>query len=252
MERKVLLQALTGSHNYNLQTEDSDRDYKVFVAPTFDDLYNNRYHKQNLIKFNGENVDKDIKDIRQLSDLLWKSNIAYLELLFSKELTYDKSNDSLRKLFDLKDEIVKMNLPQLFKSTGGMFNQRMKKLDKGSDGTQHLVDKYGYNTKEAMHTYRSIDLLIRYYDNGFKNFGEALWYEDGSDDKKYVMHIKNGGFCRHNFEGFITEIHDTLFAPMKEDFYAQKPNTELKEYIDSLIKDVVQDGIFYELYAKSH
>ncbi len=37
--RPVVLEALSGSHNYNLNTPTSDRDYKVFVAPTFSDLY---------------------------------------------------------------------------------------------------------------------------------------------------------------------------------------------------------------------
>lgn len=38
--RIVVLKALVGSHNYNLNTESSDKDYKYFVLPTLDDLYN--------------------------------------------------------------------------------------------------------------------------------------------------------------------------------------------------------------------
>ena len=38
--RIVVMKALVGSRNYNLNTESSDRDYKYFVLPSFDDLYN--------------------------------------------------------------------------------------------------------------------------------------------------------------------------------------------------------------------
>ena len=37
--RIAVLKALVGSHNYNLNTESSDKDYKYFVLPTLDDLY---------------------------------------------------------------------------------------------------------------------------------------------------------------------------------------------------------------------
>ena len=38
-DRQWLIKALVGSHNYNLNTETSDKDYKVFVLPTFNELY---------------------------------------------------------------------------------------------------------------------------------------------------------------------------------------------------------------------
>ena len=37
--RVSVLKALVGSHNYNLNTPESDKDYKLFVLPTYDDLY---------------------------------------------------------------------------------------------------------------------------------------------------------------------------------------------------------------------
>ena len=45
-ERKVVFKALVGSHNYNLNDETSDKDYKYFVLPTFDDLYTGKMFSQ--------------------------------------------------------------------------------------------------------------------------------------------------------------------------------------------------------------
>lgn len=239
MERKVLLQALTGSHNYNLATEGSDKDYKIFTAPTFDDLYTGNRYKKNIIT---DTVDKDIKDIRQLPELLWKSNIAYMEILFSNNIA---SIHKLNPLLDVKDEIARINLPQLFKSTGGMHNERLKRLEKPTDGTQHLVDMYGYNTKEAMHDIRSMKLLVDFEANGFTNYEEALRYDDY--ERQAILDIKNGSLTKDEFIKFTTGYHDHVFAPLKEKYCSQKPNEELKAYMDSIIKDVVQDELGFQL-----
>ena len=47
--RETVFKALVGSHNYNLADKNSDKDYKVFVLPTFEDLYNGvQYSKQTV------------------------------------------------------------------------------------------------------------------------------------------------------------------------------------------------------------
>ncbi|MCC3687481.1 nucleotidyltransferase domain-containing protein [Bacillus cereus] len=239
MERKVVLEALTGSHNYNLATVGSDKDYKIFTAPTFEDLYTGNRYKKNIIT---DTVDKDIKDIRQLTDLLWKSNISYLEILFSNSID---AVGGLYELLGLKDEIARINLPQLFKSTGGMHNERLKRLEKPTDGTQHLVDMYGYNTKEAMHDFRGMKLLVDFEANGFTGFEEALRYDDS--ERKTILDIKNGIFTKDEFIEFTTHYHDHVFAPLKEKYCSQKPNEELKEHMCNIVKDVVEESIFIDL-----
>lgn len=77
MEHKEIFRALVGSHNYNLNTETSDYDYKVFVAPTFDDLYFNKQYSKSII---GEEQDLDIHDVRKVSNLWWKANVNFLEV----------------------------------------------------------------------------------------------------------------------------------------------------------------------------
>ena len=78
--RKELFRALVGSHNYN-NTPESDKDYKIFIAPTFDDLYFNKQFSNSII---GETEDYDIHDIRKVSHLWWKANVNFIEVLFSK------------------------------------------------------------------------------------------------------------------------------------------------------------------------
>lgn len=256
MEREVLLKANTGSWNYNLQQTlqdlillglenhtPSDKDYKVFVPPTFEELYKGKtYHQAIITKVE----DQDIHDIRKLPDLLYKSNIAYLELLFSQDIVF-KDCEELNFLYSVRHEIARMNLPQLFKSTGGMFNQRMKKLDHATEGTQHLVDAYGWNTKEGLHTFRSAQLLVRYEETDFKDFEKALRYEDY--ERQALLDIKNGSMTKEEFIRFVTQYHDNVFAPLKEKYCSYKPNEELKQAIDYNIMNLVEKSVLSKSIA---
>lgn len=235
--RKQLLRSNTGSWNYNLQSEDSDRDYKVFVAPTFEDLYKGKMYANSIIT---KTEDNDIHDIRKLPDLFWKSNIAYLELLFSDDITFPDDSD-FNRLYALRDEIAIINLPQLFKSCGGMYLNRMKRILHATEGTEHLVAKYGYNTKEALHTVRTLDLLIRFHNNGFKDFKKALRYDDL--EREFMVAIKYGRFSHDAFIKFVTGFHDAYFVPLKEEFYSKEPNKELKEEIDSIVMSIVKKNL---------
>lgn len=80
---KTIGNVLIGSQNYMLHTETSDKDYKIIVTPTFDDLYN----KKDL---NGATSDEhySLCDIRALANNLTKGNPNAIEMLFSTETQY--------------------------------------------------------------------------------------------------------------------------------------------------------------------
>lgn len=75
---------LIGSQNYNLDLENSDFDTAAIVLPTIDNLYyGDKYIQDKVIKYN-EGQCKII-DIRDFYKGLTKSNLNYVELLYSKE-----------------------------------------------------------------------------------------------------------------------------------------------------------------------
>lgn len=232
MERKILLKARTGSYNYNLATPESDEDYKVFVLPTFEDLYKGNMYAKSTVT---ETVDHDTHDIRKLPELLFKSNIAYTEVLYADKIYF---NAMLNELIELRDEIMTINLPQFWKSCGGMYLNRMKKLEKGTDGTQHLVDKYGYNTKEAMHMFRTILIPVQFEANGFKDYEDVLKYNEV--ERMVLLDIKNGRFTKEEFIKFITEYHDEKFKPLKDKYCSQLVNHELKAKLEDIVMELVE------------
>jgi uncharacterized protein len=252
MERKILFKALVGSHNYNLNTNEvigkttgkifpaSDKDFKVFVLPTFEDLYEGVSYSKQVI---GEKEDLDIHDVRKLSDLFFKSNINFIEVLYSTEMQFpdeltQRQKELLSKLFYMRDDIVKMNLPHLWNACGGMHLNKMKLLRKGTEGTQHLVDEFGYDTKQALHAYRVLNFIDRFAKTDFNDFKSAITYT--GDDKQFMFDIKYGFFNAEAFENFVAFYHDARFKTLRERYHSQKPNLELKEEIERIIMEIVK------------
>jgi len=243
--RKELFRVLTGSHNYNMNTPESDKDYKIFVLPTFDDPYSGKEFSTSHV---GETEDYDVHDIRKVSHLWWKSNINFVEVLFSEEGRVNqklkpRTKNILDVIFQHKHEIARMNLPYLYDACIGMHLTKKSKVDKGTTGTQHLVDRFGYDTKQAMHSLRVLDFLARFADGGFKDFKKSIWYEDGEFTKQGLLDIKGGRF---NKESYLNIAEDSLRRTKEEyqELYKTKePNEETREHLLRLVKDMVREEL---------
>lgn len=234
--RIVMLQALVGSHNYNLNTESSDKDYKAFVAPTFDDLYSGNKHSNQIIT---ETEDYSVHDIRKLPELLFKANINFMEVLASDKIYL--GNVHMAELEGLKDHIFRMNLPQFYKACHGMFRQKMGLLRKGTEGTQHLVDEFGYDTKQALHAYRSIRVPVDFEATGFNDFHSAIRYS--GEEQKFMMSIRNGFFELEVFENFIEHYYESTFLKLDGKYISQPVDMNLKDELESIVKEAVEKHV---------
>lgn len=235
LDREVVLKALVGSHNYNLATPESDRDYKVFIAPTFEELYLGKQFSKQIIT---STEDNDIHDVRKLVDLFFKANVNFLEVLASNEIVIPEGNPEIEEIVSLKKEIFKMNLPYLYNSCGGMHKQKMSMLYKGTEGTQHLVDEHGYDTKQAQHAYRCEKVIVDFEATNFEDFEGAIRYK--GDDLQFMQEIRSGFFKVDVFENFVKHYHNSTFVHLKEKYHSFEPNLELKARIEQLIMQLVK------------
>jgi hypothetical protein len=233
--RKIALKALVGSHNYNLNTPASDKDYKFFVFPTFDDLYTGKMFSTAQ---QSETLDFDCHDVRQLGNLIWKANINFVEVLFSKELKFDAR---LADIFLNPDSFAEMNLVAFFNATYGMHIMKMKDLYKGTAKTAPLVEQFGYDTKQACHALRCLYVLDRYVDN--LSMGRALWFSSNTYEHQILSGVKAGKFLEAEFRTFVTRWHELHFARVKEFFMAQSAHEEEKVRIDNIIKNAIKSEI---------
>ena len=255
--RKIVFKALVGSRNYNLNDETSDKDYKYFVLPTFDDLYEGKMFSTSKV---GTEVDYDVHDIRKLTELFWKANVNFLEVLYSKELeiihktevltwvdpviglrTYETlTPPELQEIFNMRDSISTMNLPYLYSACKGMYFEKMKRLEKGTEGTRHLVDTYGYDTKQALHAIRVLTFISRFYDYNW-DFQKALTFD--TQDRKVMLEIKHGKYSLDEFHKFAEAVFEFNFSKLEETYKSKTPDLETKGKLESLIKELVRKNI---------
>ena len=235
--RSVAICSLTGSRNYSLSTDGSDHDIKAFVIPSLDDMYErSEYFKE----IKGDGYEIRIHDLRRLPDLLWKSNPTYLEIIFSKEMYI---LDPLRDLlYRNRDRIAGMNLPYLYNSSIGLYRHEVKYIEKGTIGTQHLVERYGYDTKKAMHAYRSLYILQWFMDSG--DLEKAIRYDDpviGKGRREFFLNIKNGRSALDEVRKELEQLLNETEERCRDWYLKAETDREMEVKIRTEIKKFILD-----------
>lgn len=236
MERKVVFLARVGSHEYNLQDSNSDEDFKQFILPTFDDLYYGKSYSKQVL---GDSVDTDTHDIRKMSELFFKANLNFIEVLFStSSFVSSEYRVEMAELLQLRDKIARMNLKKLYHSCVGMHKNKMNSLLKGTEKTQHLVDKFGYNTKQALHAFRALSFLQNFAEQNFNDFGKAIRYSD--EEREDFLAVKNGEYTLENFTFMVEQILEIIEIEYKEKYMQQEEDLETKNKVDKIIYSIVK------------
>jgi RNA repair pathway DNA polymerase beta family len=243
--------SVVGSTNYNLVTPSSDVDRKLFVFPTFDDLYNTGEKIKSKSK-HSEDEDVEVHDIRKLPQMLWKSNVNFIEVLFTLDMSVGNKEavDLTRRLVAFKEEIARMNLPYLYDACyRGMFMRKKKDFERDRvDPTKRAAA-----LKHAHAAIRIGDFLLRYHDNGFDDFGEAIFYSDIDPLKDTLMDMKNGSFFdTTELERTAKVIND--FEKGVEDFEvdykSQAKDEEMNQRVQNWVREAVKLNVKKELEEK--
>ena len=233
--RKTAIKALVGSHNYNLNDINSDKDYKYFVYPLFNDLYSGTFYN---FSNTSDDCDYTIHDIRKLPELCKKANINFLEVLFSKEL---EVNCEILSYFieDYKNDIAKMNISYLISACHGMYFNKMKYLEKGTATTLKLVKSFGYDTKQALHAYRCLDFIERFIEFDL-DFQKALEYSLAESIQ--LLNIKHGLYSKDAFDELIKYKYKKFekYLELKNTF---EFNQQLYETLCDYVKDSVKNNL---------
>lgn len=218
--RRVVISALTGSHNYGLNTVTSDKDYKYFVMPTFEDLYHGTFFSSS---HNSPELDYTVHDVRKLPELLYKSNINFMEVLFSVDQHHDPI---VNFLFYDRERTARMNLPYLWNACMGMHIQKRNGLRKGeSEQVKTSIAKYGYDVKQAMHSYRALDFLLRYAKYG--RFDLAMNYKKIDFGADTLWELRNGELRVEQVDLLLRQFGDRMDISDEKMFYKDAPVDEV-------------------------
>ncbi len=215
--RVIVFNALVGSPNYNLSTPSSDKDYKVFVLPSLDDLYYKHELSTTTIKDNF--CDYDYKDIRLLYSLLTKGSPQYLEILFSREVLINDSllnNDIYQQLRVISEDIVKVHIDTVFNSTIGHITKKISNTElkaaenNRANGKVFNIESRHFDLKQLHHAYRLKLLLERYFTGDFNSYQHALYFDDNEPIRQQLIDIKLGQINLEQVELYTSEVRDFL------------------------------------------
>lgn len=245
----VLMIASHGSMNYNLYVEEddyvSDIDTKAIILPTLDELIKDSKPVSKVYDDEYE-AHIEVKDIRLMTELWSKQNMAYLEFFYAQyHYINPEYKDMISPLLEMRDEIVSMHKVRLIKSISGMSKEKLKALEHPYPSIKDKIDKYGYDGKQLHHIIRLNDFIRRHFVCG-ESYAQALWYEDGMI-KDYMIGIKKSKLPLEQARTLATEkdaetkqMANNLISNHEKDF---EFNNETYKKIKNIIYDIIQQNI---------
>lgn len=231
--RQVLFVAQTGSVNYNLETPDSDKDFQVFLLPTFDDLYE---RKLMASEYRSPELDVKFNDVRHLEHQLHKSNPNFLDMLFSQNLVY--VHPDLQFLVDERERLAASNLSRLFYSCKGLFHDAEKRFLSSKDPLDG-------DFKQVSHALR-MTYLMRTFRSNLRNekkdaYADALFLESGSRYQHMLVDYKKRLAFKNESWGHQLKPFDSLNDEQKEDYL-----TYMKHHLEYRKQQLYRAEPFYK------
>lgn len=136
-----------GAHNYNLEDETSDYDFKAIIIPTLKEVIQRKTYSE-VIKYEYGQID--VKDLMSFTNNIDKGNFSYIETVrnhYCMDLGKDKIGKSIQEVY--KD--VKLNYMSLI----GSIQTSRRRINE-----MHIEDGIEvYNSKALAHAIRLYNLL---------------------------------------------------------------------------------------------
>lgn len=191
---RIIGKSLLGSQNYHLDSEQSDKDYKLFVAPEFIDLYNGKDKFGLPIGFDSEHYS--MMNIIKYDSLLRKGSVNAVEYIFSTELSiFDKKFEPYfelaRKAF--AEGYVGYVWNYYFASAKGLVLNSIKRMDYSEESRRKAASRgfwmINFLSYLIKNNYRITNHMwncpmiyehprkIRYGEDAFTPLTEAEWLE---------------------------------------------------------------------------
>jgi uncharacterized protein len=183
LEKRVILKCLVGSRGFGVNLPDSDYDKMAVVIPTIEQELGLRGHFQTL-------VDKENNttyySLRHFAHLAANGNPTVLCMFWAPMVKYDSRGSQLREQAHF---YASRRAGVAF--AGYMKQQKMHMTgERGNGGhgapRQALIDKYGYDTKFAMHLLRLGLQGIEFMTSG------VMSLPMGKKEREFLIGVRDG------------------------------------------------------------
>ncbi|APZ82502.1 nucleotidyltransferase [Bacillus phage vB_BsuM-Goe3] len=233
--------AVVGSQNYNLATPYSDVDKLHFVYPSWEDLYQGKFVKDQATS---DSLDYAVHDVRKFAHYLCKGSPNFIEALFTVRATI--SDSLFEELRGLRSSIARMNLPSLYHACRGMFRQQQSKAEKEVFNNPSDTKAVGKHIASAI---RIAQLLIRFQESGFNNYDNALWYKSNSPEQLELTRLKEGKQSYEKLLFYIDRLdeYDDTISRLYDSYVHNKVDSKTEKLVNDIVGEFVQLNIAEEL-----
>jgi predicted nucleotidyltransferase len=210
-----------------------DKDIMAIVVPDLTYYYGlNTWGSRGTREHFIDELDIVSYEVRKFIELLAKANPNVLSLLWLNNNHYIKITDEGQKLIDNRRLFA---TKKAYHSFCGYAHSQLKKMEaysfKGYMGEKRkkLVDKFGYDTKNAAHLVRLLRMGIE-----FLNEGELHVHRQ---DAPELLHIKRGGWSLKKVKAEADRLFRRMEAAYDNCTLPAKPNMKA---INDLSCDIIR------------
>jgi len=238
LKEHLVLKTLAGSCAYGTSNEDSDKDFRGVIIPP--EEYFLGLKKFEKCEYDPPNTDVCYYDIRKFFSLALQGNPNILEIFKSPRIRF---------IHPFADTILHM-WPQvlsgnLVKSHVGMAKAHLKRLDSanrkcGVKGKK-LIEKYGYNTKDAMHVIRTLQQCIEILETGELTLPRP--------NAASLVNILNGGYSLDAIKTVAESYLSNIRNLENKTSLPQKPDVHL---VSRNVKHIVRGWIYSKRSGCKH
>lgn len=238
-----------GSMNYGLMNEESDVDTKVLTIPAFQDIVFDKEPVSHTLEMPDNQEHVDCKDIRKYFKLFRKSNINFVEILFTDYwIANEKYIDLWLTLRQHAEEIARINPHAAVSCMQGMALEKRKALTNPPPSRRFYVERHGWDFKQLVNIVR-----INYF---IKQYAEETPYRDCLRPEREVVRKglldckKNGwGLSKKLAEAqadeFIKNI--TEIANNFKISHENKVNLQTDELLNDVLYQIIKRSLKEEL-----
>lgn len=172
---RIVMVGLQGSQNYNMDDEDSDVDTKCLIVPSLDEIVlaaqpvsithcivDGKLVYTEEEKMGAEHCDA--KDIRLYWKTLLKSNINFVEILFTDHYIINAMYEDLwNKIISMREAVARVNPLAAIKAMMGMVSEKYFALTHRYPSRIEWLDKFGYDPKQLHHLIRIYEFMCGYF-----------------------------------------------------------------------------------------
>ena len=240
---------LQGSQNYGMADEESDIDSKMLLIPSLEDIVLNKKPISHTLEMPDNQEHIDCKDVRDYFKIFRKSNINFVEILFTdywviNHKYYDLWADLRRRAEDL----ARINPYAAVSCMKGMASEKYHALCHEYPSRMPWIEKYGYDPKQLSHLAR-IRYFIKHYvkNDTYQN----CIYPQEPAIREELKNIKRGNMnisleeAKHLGKTWMDEIGE--IADKYRALHENKNDPELDEFLNDILYRLISRALKEEL-----